>query len=105
MIYGVDCLGLLVRDYKIVEGEFLSSDRGAYDIVLVKCFADDKEIRLGNEVMFTPLAALPGFAWVGLMDKDGPGQLNNGASAPSPGDGRGDSATRETSIRSTWWPD
>jgi len=42
VIYGVDpALDLLVRDYKIVEGEFLSPDRDAYDIVLVKSFADD----------------------------------------------------------------
>ena len=80
VIYGVDpALDLLVRDYKIVEGEFLSPDRDAYDIVLVKSFADDKEVRLGNEIVLTTPGGAAKFRVVGLMDKDGPGQLNNGA--------------------------
>jgi len=80
MIYAIDPnLDGLARDYKIVEGKFLSADRSAYDIVLVKSFADDKEIRLGNEIKLIASSGSARLRVVGLMDKDGPGQLNNGA--------------------------
>jgi putative ABC transport system permease protein len=80
MIYGVDpTLDMLARDYKIIEGQFLSPDRGAYDIVLVKNYADEKKIKLGNEVTLIATGGSARFRVVGLMDKDGPGQLNNGA--------------------------
>jgi putative ABC transport system permease protein len=80
MIYGVDpTLDPLARTYKILEGTFLSPDRDAYDIVLVKSFADEKEIALGNEVTLIASGGAARFRVVGLIDRDGPGQLNNGA--------------------------
>ena len=57
----------------------MSPDRGAYDIVLVKSFADDEEIRLGNKVTIVAAGGSVRLRVVGLMDKDGPGLLNNGA--------------------------
>ena len=85
LIYGIDPkLDLNVRDYKILEGEFLSPDREAYDILLVKNFADEKEIRLGNEVTLLGPAGTAQFNVVGLIDRDGPGLLNNGAFAAMP---------------------
>jgi putative ABC transport system permease protein len=79
-IYGVDpTLDHLARNYKILEGAFLSPDRDAYDIVLVKSFADEKKIRLGNEVTLITPGGSARFDVVGLIDKEGPGQLNNGA--------------------------
>jgi putative ABC transport system permease protein len=80
IIYGVDpTLDQLARTYKILEGTFLSPDRDAYDIVLVKNFADEKKIRVGNEVTLIASGGAARFRVVGLMDRDGPGQLNNGA--------------------------
>jgi putative ABC transport system permease protein len=80
MIYGVDpSLDQLVRNYKILEGAFLSSDLDAYDIVMVKSFADDEEIRLGNEVTLVTAEGAARFRVVGLIDREGPGLLNNGA--------------------------
>ncbi|MFN2291816.1 MAG: ABC transporter permease, partial [Anaerolineae bacterium] len=79
MIYGVDpSLDELARNYKILEGTFLSPDLDTYDIVLVKNFADDKEIRLGNEVTLVTPGGTARFRVVGLIDREGPGQLNNG---------------------------
>jgi putative ABC transport system permease protein len=79
-IYGIDpTLDVQAREYKMVEGRFLSPDRRAYDIVLVKNYADEKEIRLGNEVALSTPGGVVQLRVVGLMDKDGPGQLNNGA--------------------------
>lgn len=79
-IYGIDpILDPLARNYKIVEGTFLSPDPDAYDIVLVKNYAEDKEIRLGNEVTLVTPGGFAQFDVVGLMEKEGPGQLNNGA--------------------------
>jgi putative ABC transport system permease protein len=80
LIYGVDpALDPLARTYKIIDGTFLSPDRQAYGIVLVKSYADDKKIRLGNEIALLTPAGSARFRVVGLMDKDGPGQLNGGA--------------------------
>jgi putative ABC transport system permease protein len=80
MIYGVDpTIDQRARDYKILDGRFLSTNRNAYEIVLVKNFADEKKIHLGNEVALVTPAGTERLKVVGLMDKDGPGQLNNGA--------------------------
>ncbi len=106
LIYAVDpARDQLARDYKIIEGKFLSPDRGAYDIVLVKSFADDKEIRLGNEVTIVAAGGSARLRVVGLMDKDGPGQLNNGAFGVIPLEtGREIFLRGGIWIRSTWSP-
>ena len=45
-IYGVEpLLDAKARDYKILEGRFLSPDRGAYDIVMVRSYAEEKAKR------------------------------------------------------------
>jgi putative ABC transport system permease protein len=80
LIYGVDpTVDQRARDYKILEGQFLSPNRNAYDIVLVKSYADEKKIRLGNEVALATPSGTVRLKVTGLMDKDGPGQLNSGA--------------------------
>jgi len=80
LLYAVDPLvDQRAREYKIIAGEFLSPDRGAYDVVLVQSFADEQEVRLGNEVTFLTPGGSVRLRVVGLMNKDGPGQLNNGA--------------------------
>lgn len=80
VIYGVDpLLDPQARDYKIVAGSFLSANRNAHDIVLVETYANEKEIKLGNEVSLLTTAGMTRLRVIGLMAKDGPGQLNNGA--------------------------
>jgi putative ABC transport system permease protein len=82
-LYGIDpTLDPLAREYKITAGQFLGPDPEAYDIVLVENYATDQEIKLGNDIEIV----MPGAAGnssrlrvIGLMSKEGPGLLNNGA--------------------------
>ena len=80
LVYGIDpLLDQQAREYKTVDGQFLSSDLGAYEIVLVKEYAAEKEIEVGDEVDIATPQSVETLRVVGLMSREGPGQLNNGA--------------------------
>lgn len=80
ILYGIDpSLDRQVRDYKIVAGEFLPSERDTQELVLVKDYADDKGLRVGSKVLLVMPGGIEQFRVIGLMSKDGPGRLNNGA--------------------------
>ena len=84
-LYGIDpSLDTLARDYKIVAGEFLPPDLDAYEIVLVKDYADANKIELGRDVKILTPEGTQALRVVGLISKEGPGQLNNGAFAVMP---------------------
>jgi putative ABC transport system permease protein len=84
-IYGIDPgLDPEAREYKVVEGQFLSPDMDAYNIVLVKDYADEEEIGLGDDIQIVASEGLETLRVVGLMSKEGAGQLNNGAFAVVP---------------------
>ncbi len=78
-LYGIDPeVDRETREYKIAEGEFLSDDLNAYEIVLVQDFAQEKQITLGSDIeVYTP-SGLERLRVVGLMSQEGPGRLNNG---------------------------
>lgn len=79
-LYGIDPQrDELVRSYTMVEGSFLSPDPDAGEIVLVESYAKDKKLETGNMVEINTEAGLEKLRLVGLMAKEGPGQLNNGA--------------------------
>jgi ABC-type lipoprotein release transport system permease subunit len=79
-LYGIDpTLDNQVRDYKIVAGEFLSSDLNANEVVLVEDYALDNEIEVGRRVEIVTDSGIQKLRVIGLMAKQGPGQLNNGA--------------------------
>ncbi|MGD8969431.1 MAG: ABC transporter permease, partial [Anaerolineae bacterium] len=79
-IYGIDpVLDAEAREYKLVEGAFLSPDLDAYDIVLVKDYADEEEIQVGDDVQIVSSEGVETLRVVGLMSKEGAGQLNSGA--------------------------
>ncbi len=79
-VYGIDpVLDPQVRSYTLVEGEFLSSDLNANEIVLVKDFADENELELGKWVEVITSAGVEKLRLVGLIAKEGAGQLNNGS--------------------------
>jgi putative ABC transport system permease protein len=85
IIYGIDpALDIRARDYKVVAGSFLTPDSDRYEIVLVKDYADDKEIRLGNEIELATSRGSSSLKVVGLISKEGPGLLGNGAFAAIP---------------------
>ncbi len=79
-IFGIEpALDLLARQYTIIDGEFLSPDLGAYDVVLVKDYADQQGFKVGSEMtLLTPNGPVS-LRVVGLMSKEGAGQTNSGA--------------------------
>lgn len=68
-----------VRDYSIVEGVYLSQDPDSTEVVLVENFAEDNDIQLGKSIEIVTGDGIEILKVVGLMAKEGPGQLNNGA--------------------------
>lgn len=79
-IYGIDpVLDRQAREYKIVAGQFLSDDLDPYDIVLVKDYAEQKHIQVGKDILMLTPQGYEKLRVVGLMSKEGPGNLNNGA--------------------------
>lgn len=68
-----------VRDYSIVEGVYLSQDPDSTEVVLVENFAEDNDIQLGKSIEIVTGDGIETLKVVGLMAKEGPGQLNNGA--------------------------
>jgi len=79
-LYGIDpARDVQARDYKIVEGRFLTNELDARDIVLVKDYADDKSLQVGQNIEIVTSDGSTMLRIVGLMSKEGPGQLNNGA--------------------------
>lgn len=79
-LYGIDpLLDVQARDYQIVAGQFLSSDNEAYDVVLVKDYADEQGLRVGSDLEIVVPEGIEQLRVVGLMSKEGPGRLNNGS--------------------------
>lgn len=80
LLYGIDPLyDQQVRDYSLAAGRFLLPDRLADEIVLVKNYAEENEIELGRFVEFLAAGKVEKLRVVGLIERDGAGQLNNGA--------------------------
>jgi putative ABC transport system permease protein len=69
----------LVREYQLLAGRFPRADGAAYEIVLVKSFADDKDITVGQDVAVRTASGPQSLRVVGLIAKEGAGKLNNGA--------------------------
>ncbi len=80
LLYGIDPQrDEQVRKYSLAEGRFLSADLQADEIVLVQSYADENEIELGRFVEFLAAGKVEKLRVVGLIERDGTGQLNNGA--------------------------
>ena len=78
-IYGVDPrTDRDVRQYKIVDGAWLVEDLDVYEVVLVKDFADDNDLEVGDDVPILTQSGIERVRVVGLISKEGAGQLNNG---------------------------
>ncbi len=80
-IYGIDPeLDAEARQYRLVAGRFLEpGELDAREIVLVEDYAEEKSLRVGQDIdLLTPYGMMD-LRIVGLMAKEGPGQLNNGA--------------------------
>lgn len=80
VLYGIDPQqDSQVREYRMLAGEFLSDDPQAEEIVLVDTYASKNELELGKMVEVITPSGVEKLRLVGLMAKEGPGQLNNGA--------------------------
>ncbi len=80
LLYGIDPgRDSLVRDYSITTGRFLSPDSQADEVVLVKSFADENDLKVNSYIEFVASGEIVKLRIVGLMEKEGVGQLNNGA--------------------------
>jgi putative ABC transport system permease protein len=79
-LYGIDpAQDSLVRDYKLLQGEFLSANLNSVEVVLVETFAEDNDIQVGRSIEIVTDEGIEKLDVVGLIAKEGPGQLNNGA--------------------------
>jgi len=80
LLYGIDpSRDLMARDYNLAAGRFLSPDMLADEVVLVESYADQNELEIGKYIEFVAAGQVEKLRIVGLMEKEGPGQLNNGS--------------------------
>ena len=80
MLYGIDPVAdRAIRDYVITRGQYLGSDLSARQIVLVADWAEDNQVAVGNDISLLTPSGVQEVRVVGLMSKQGPGKLNNGA--------------------------
>ena len=78
-LYGIDSqLDIQARDYRITEGIFLPVNPNSNDVVLVETFAEENDFQVGNSFEIVTRSGIEELNIVGLMAKEGPGQLNNG---------------------------
>jgi putative ABC transport system permease protein len=85
-LYGIDpALDARIREYRLVAGSFLDVDNAdAREMVLVDRYAEEHEIAVGKSIEIITPNGPQRLKVVGLMAKEGPGQLNNGAFAIVP---------------------
>jgi putative ABC transport system permease protein len=85
LLFGIDPgLDQEVRDYELVDGTFLPNRPDAYAALLVKDYADDKDLSVGKDVTILTPAGQESLRVVGLIRKVGVGLQNNGAVAVLP---------------------
>jgi putative ABC transport system permease protein len=78
LLYGIDLeKDRQIREYNLVEGQFLSE--GGDEVVLVRTFAEENNIQVGRSIEVLTGTSIERLSVVGLIEKEGPGNLNNGA--------------------------
>jgi putative ABC transport system permease protein len=79
VLFGIDPeIDVHVRDYQLIEGNFLSKELDAYDIVLVESFAEKNDIEVGDRIAILTPTGVEKLDVIGLITREGPGQINNG---------------------------
>lgn len=80
LLHGVvPALEQMTRNYKLVDGRFLSDDLKEREIILVETYAEDEEIVVGDLIKIITPNGDKELKVVGLIARDGPGQTNNGS--------------------------
>jgi putative ABC transport system permease protein len=67
------------RNYELTSGNFLGANLDAFEVVLVENYADDEEIKVGDRIEILTPNGIEKLRVVGLIAREGPGQLNNGS--------------------------
>lgn len=67
-----------IREYKLSEGRFLDSEENKSEIVVVEDFADENDLAVGEWVDILTPFGFESLKIIGLITKEGPGQVNNG---------------------------
>jgi putative ABC transport system permease protein len=67
-----------VREYKLSEGGFLGADGAKDEIVLVEDFAKENDLDVGQWMDILTPFGFESLKIIGLITKEGPGQVNNG---------------------------
>jgi putative ABC transport system permease protein len=79
-LYGIDPLvDKDARDYKLTSGKFLPSDLNVAEVVLVEDFARENDLQVGKFMEIVASTGIEKLRIVGLIAKEGAGQLNNGS--------------------------
>jgi len=77
-LHGVDpVIEQQAHEYVLLSGRFLQDD-DAYELVLVKSFAEENKIQLNNWVEILTPNGRERVQVIGIIDRDGAGQTNNG---------------------------
>ncbi|NKQ37765.1 MAG: ABC transporter permease [Chloroflexi bacterium] len=68
-----------IHDYQLVDGRLLKPGETSYNMLLVDEYAEEKGVEVGEDfAILTPLDGIVSFRVVGLIDKEGIGQTNEG---------------------------
>ncbi len=79
VLFGIDPeIDNQVRDYHLIQGEFLTKELDAYDIVLVDSYAQKNDIEVGDRIAILTPTGAENLDVTGLISREGPGQINNG---------------------------
>ncbi len=68
-----------VRQYKLVAGRLLEPGETDYNVVLVKDWAEEEKLQIGRDLTILVPSGQAELRIVGLISKEGPGLVNNGA--------------------------
>ncbi|MFQ6015348.1 MAG: ABC transporter permease [Anaerolineae bacterium] len=80
LLLGIDpALDREARVYLMVAGQFLKPGDDSYTVVLVKDFADDEGIEVGEDLTIITPEGTEKLTVIGLIKREGPGTMNDGA--------------------------
>ena len=79
-LYGIDPeIDQKARNYQITQGRFLNPVKDENEIVLVDSFAEENDLHLNDYIEIIAETGIAKLRIVGLIEKKGAGQINNGA--------------------------
>lgn len=78
-LHGIDpAVDPRIREYKMTAGSFLEEKSKEWEVVLVENYASDRDIQVGDRLPVVTPNGTENLEVVGLMAREGAGQINNG---------------------------